>query len=74
MERTSEVYKTYVEILNRELVCAMGCTEPIAIAYCAAAARKALGCLGTVDKVIRCFPLFSPYSEKRHRFGVILRI
>ena len=23
MERTSEVYKTYVEILNRELVCAM---------------------------------------------------
>lgn len=47
MERTSEAYKTYVEILNRELVCAMGCTEPIAIAYCAAAARKALGCLPT---------------------------
>ena len=47
MERTSEVYKTYVEILKRELVCAMGCTEPIAIAYCAAAARKALGCLPT---------------------------
>ena len=43
MERTSEVYKTYVEILKRELVCAMGCTEPIAIAYCAAAARQALG-------------------------------
>lgn len=35
MERTSLTYKTYVEILNRELVCAMGCTEPIAIAYCA---------------------------------------
>ena len=24
MERTSAVYKTYVEILKRELVCAMG--------------------------------------------------
>ena len=45
MERTSTVYKTYVEILKRELVCAMGCTEPIAIAYCAAVARKALGTL-----------------------------
>ena len=45
MERTSTVYKTYVEILKRELVCAMGCTEPIAIACCAAVARKALGTL-----------------------------
>ena len=45
MERTGVVYKTYVEILKRELVCAMGCTEPIAIAYCAAVARKALGTL-----------------------------
>ena len=45
MERTSAVYKTYVEILKRDLVCAMGCTEPIAIAYCAAVARKALGTL-----------------------------
>ncbi len=45
MERTSAVYKTYVEILKRELVRAMGCTEPIAIAYCAAVARKALGTL-----------------------------
>ena len=45
MERTSEVYKTYVEILKRELVRAMGCTEPIAIAYCAAVARQALGLL-----------------------------
>ena len=45
MERPGVVYKTYVEILKRELVCAMGCTEPIAIAYCAAVARKALGTL-----------------------------
>ena len=45
MERDSLVYRTYVEILRRELVCAMGCTEPIAIAYCAAVARAALGAL-----------------------------
>ena len=51
MERTSLTYKTYVEILNRELVCAMGCTEPIAIAYCAAAARRALGALPTCIEV-----------------------
>ena len=33
----------YTEILQNELVPAMGCTEPIAIAYAAAAARKLLG-------------------------------
>ena len=27
-----ELYETYVRILNKELVTAMGCTEPIAIA------------------------------------------
>ena len=45
MERNSEIYKAYLEILNKELVPAMGCTEPIAVAYCAAKAREALGCL-----------------------------
>lgn len=39
------VYQTYVRILREELVPAMGCTEPIAIAYCAAKARQVLGCL-----------------------------
>ena len=45
MERNSEIYKAYLEILNKELVPAMGCTEPIAVAYCATKAREALGCL-----------------------------
>ena len=49
MEKTNPIYKSYVEILRRELVPAMGCTEPIAIAYCAAKARSVLGCLP--DKV-----------------------
>ncbi len=43
MDRNDIIYKTYVKILGRELVCAMGCTEPIALAYCAAKARSVLG-------------------------------
>ena len=43
MDRNSNLYKAYVEILRRELVPAMGCTEPIAVAYCAAKARAVLG-------------------------------
>ncbi len=37
------LYDTYLQILKEELVPAMGCTEPIAVAYCAALARKTLG-------------------------------
>ncbi|MBP3375933.1 MAG: serine dehydratase subunit alpha family protein [Clostridia bacterium] len=43
MDKNSKLYRTYVEILHRELVPAMGCTEPIAVAFCAAKAREALG-------------------------------
>ena len=45
MEKQDIRYRTYVRILNEELVPAMGCTEPIAISYCAAIARKTLGSL-----------------------------
>lgn len=45
MERTGTVYQAYVQILKEELVPAMGCTEPITLAYCAAKAREVLGCL-----------------------------
>lgn len=40
-----ELYDTYVHILEEELIPAMGCTEPIAIAYAASIARAALGML-----------------------------
>lgn len=36
-------YQKYLDILGEELVPAMGCTEPIAIAYAAAKAREVLG-------------------------------
>ncbi len=39
------LYRAYVDILREELVPAMGCTEPIAVAYAAALARQTLGCL-----------------------------
>lgn len=42
MKHTDKKYTTYVQILNEELVPAMGCTEPIAIAYAAAKAREVL--------------------------------
>lgn len=35
--------RAFCEILNHELVCALGCTEPIAVAYAAALARETLG-------------------------------
>lgn len=38
-------YKACIDILHEELVPAMGCTEPIAIAYAAAKAKEELGCL-----------------------------
>ncbi len=40
---TKELYDNYTAILKEELVPAMGCTEPIAIAYAAAKARAILG-------------------------------
>ena len=43
MERNSELYKKYVDIMERELLPAMGCTEPIAISFVAAKARDVLG-------------------------------
>ncbi len=43
MDKDSLLYKTYLDILKEELVPALGCTEPIAIAFCAAVARETLG-------------------------------
>ena len=43
MNQTDQRYHHFVQILREELVPAMGCTEPIAIAYGAAKAREVLG-------------------------------
>ncbi len=43
MSLSEQIVQTYKSILKEELVVAMGCTEPIAIAYAAAVLRHALG-------------------------------
>lgn len=40
---TKEVYENYILILKNELIEALGCTEPIAIAYATAKAKAVLG-------------------------------
>ena len=45
MQPADTRYQNYIQVLREELVPAMGCTEPIAIAYGAAKAREVLGCL-----------------------------
>lgn len=42
-----QTYQTYIQILKEELVPAMGCTEPIALSYCASKARDILGATPT---------------------------
>ncbi len=50
MALSKEEYQNYVKILQEELIPALGCTEPIAIAYAAAKARQVLGC--EPDKIV----------------------
>lgn len=59
---SEKIYKNYVAILKEEMVPAMGCTEPIALAYGAARAREVLGaepekitayCSGNIIKNVR---------------------
>ena len=40
-----KLYKGYLSILGEELLPAMGCTEPISVAYAAALARQTLGAM-----------------------------
>ena len=56
-------YENYLMILKEEMIPAMGCTEPIALAYGAAKAREILGrepekilarCSGNIIKNVRC--------------------
>ena len=50
MKKQDKKYEVYLQILREELVPAMGCTEPIAISYCAAKARDILGTMP--DKIL----------------------
>ncbi len=45
MKKGDALYQQFLDILHEELKPAMGCTEPIAMAYAAAKARQTLGCI-----------------------------
>ena len=60
---TEKITNDFLEILQEELIPAMGCTEPIALAYAAAKATQVLGtlpdqivayCSGNMIKNVRC--------------------
>ena len=40
---TAEERKEIIALMNREIIPALGCTEPIAVALCVAKATEALG-------------------------------
>ncbi len=57
------IKRSFLAILDEELIAAMGCTEPIALAYAAARGRAVLGadpekilarCSGNIIKNVRC--------------------
>ena len=61
--KTINHYHDFLAILSEELVPAMGCTEPIALAFAAAKAREVLGdfpdhvvakCSGNIIKNVKC--------------------
>ena len=63
VHKTEEYEKTFLAILSEELIPAMGCTEPIALAFAAARARRELSgnpteitarCSGNMIKNVRC--------------------
>ena len=58
MER--KLYDNYLAILKSELMVALGCTEPIAIAYAAARARETLG-----SEPAECVVLQWKYCQER---------
>ena len=63
MKRNDPLYRQYLQILEEELRPAMGCTEPIALAYAGAKAKELLGVLpekiciwvsGNIIKNVKC--------------------
>ena len=70
MNKTDQKYQAYIQILREELVPAVGCTEPLALAYAAAKAREVLGCIpervhigasGSITKNVKS--VIVPYTD-----------
>lgn len=78
-----EIYSKYVELLRKELIPALGCTEPIAIAYCSAMATKVLkqvpdritvSCSGNVIKNAKSVIVPNSNNQKGIEVAAILGV
>jgi L-cysteine desulfidase len=81
MSLPEEIMQNYTQILKEELVAAMGCTEPIAIAYAAAKARQELGttpehiritCSGNIIKNVKGVTVPNSGGQKGIEVAAIL--
>ena len=81
MELSENDFKNYTAILREELIPAMGCTEPIAIAYAAAMTRKLLGempiritvnCSGNIIKNVKGVTVPNSGGQKGIEVAAIL--
>ena len=73
---TENMKNAYISILREELVPATGCTEPIALAYCAARLRQVLGAVperiearvsGNIIKNVKSVVVPNTRRKKRHK-------
>lgn len=78
-----KIYNEYVTILESELVPALGCTEPIALAYAAAKAKEVLGkmpdhitmrCSGNIIKNVKGVKVPNSGGMKGVEAAAVLRI
>ena len=76
-------YDGYIQVLEEELVTALGCTEPIAIAYAGAVARKHLGreperlvvrCSGNIIKNVKGVTVPNSGGQKGVEVAAILGV
>ena len=81
MKLSENDFKNYTAILREELIPAMGCTEPIAIAYAAAMTRKLLGempiritvnCSGNIIKNVKGVTVPNSGGQKGIEVAAIL--
>ena len=49
---TTEEKKAIISLIHRQVVPAIGCTEPIAVALCVAKAKETLGCVPEKIEII----------------------
>ena len=75
------IYDKYVGVLKEELVMALGCTEPIALAYASAVAKKELGvfpekitaiCSGNIIKNVKGVTVPNSGNQKGIEAAVVL--